>query len=440
MTTITTTRPNNTAGQLPFGIGHLSIGYAAVAAALLVLVAIGTGSYVYQLLEGEGVTGLAGLGTAGGATWGLYIIFVVYFVGVSFAGITIAAIIRLFGLTQLKPIARMAELLTIVALVLGALSVLADLGQPGRGLINLFQYARPQSPFFGTFSLVLSGYLFASLVYFYLDGRSDAAKLARRPSKMQWFYRAWAAGYRGTAGEQKRHERTTYWLALGIIPLLVIAHSTLGFVFGIQGGVAGWFSALQAPAFVAMAAVSGIGHIIVMAAIFRRVLGLERELPMETFRWLANVLWIVIGISLYFIIAEMLTGGYAAPNHEAEINRQLLTGDFAWLFWSTVALFAGSFVLLFGQFVTGRYHIALLILPAVLVNIAAITKRYLVVVPGQTHGQVLPYETGSYVPNFVEISIVVGLMALGAFIIMAFFKVFPILPVVQEEEEHVRHA
>lgn len=421
--------------RLPFGIGRFGLGYAAIAGVLLILVAIGAGAYVYQFIEGEGVTGLGGLGTGAGATWGLYIIFVVYFVGVSFAGITIAAVIRLFGLKQLRPIARMAELLTIVALVLGALSVLADLGQPGRGLINLFRYARPQSPFFGTFSLVLSGYLFASLVYFYLDGRRDAAELAKQPSRLQWLYRLWAAGYRGTAAEHERHERASFWLALAIIPLLIIAHSTLGFVFGIQGGVAGWFSALQAPAFVALAAVSGIGHIIVMAAIYRRVLGLERDLPVQTFTWLSNVLWIAIGVTIYFIVAEMLTGGYAAPHHEAEITRHLLVGDFAWLFWLTVALFVGSFALLFGQFVTGRYHMALLILPAILVNIAAITKRYLVVVPGQTHGQLLPYEIGSYTPNFVEISIVVGLMALGALIIMTFFKVFPILPVTPDEEE-----
>jgi molybdopterin-containing oxidoreductase family membrane subunit len=77
------------------------------------------------------------LGTMGGAPWGLYVAFVVYFVGVSFAGITVAVLIRLLNLTQLHPIARMAELPNVIALVLGAFSILADVGQPVRALINL---------------------------------------------------------------------------------------------------------------------------------------------------------------------------------------------------------------------------------------------------------------------------------------------------------------
>jgi molybdopterin-containing oxidoreductase family membrane subunit len=319
--------------------GRLAVASIVVLAAIVVL---GLVAYAYQYMEGERVTGMRSLGTMGGATWGLYIVFVVYFVGVSFAGITVAAMIRLFSLDHLRPVARMAELLTVVALVMAALAVLVDLGQPGRGLINLFRYARPQSPFFGTFTLVLSGYLIASFIYFYLDSRSDAARLAREPSRLRWLYRFWAAGYQHTLEEPERHERTTFWLSLAIIPLLVIAHSTLGFVFGIQGGAAGWFSALQAPAFLALAGVSGVGHIIVMAAIARRFLHLEDRLPLGIFSWFGNMLWVLIVVALYFIVAEMLTAGYASHQHETRVTEALLTGDYAWLFWSTVGLMVVS--------------------------------------------------------------------------------------------------
>lgn len=141
----------------------------------------------------------------------------------SFAGITIAALIRLLDIQRLRPVARMAEVLTVSALVLAAMSTIADLGQPVRGVINLFRYARPQSPFYGTFTLVLSGYLFASLIYLYLDGRRDAARLARVDSRLRWFHRRWAAGYADTAAERDRHRRSSFWLSLAIIPLLVTA-------------------------------------------------------------------------------------------------------------------------------------------------------------------------------------------------------------------------
>ncbi|MEE8422061.1 MAG: NrfD/PsrC family molybdoenzyme membrane anchor subunit [Dehalococcoidia bacterium] len=414
---------------LPYAVGHAGPGFLALVAGLVPLTVLGLVAYAYQFVEGEAVTGLRDLGTMGGATWGLYIVFVVYFVGVSFAGITVAAMIRLFDLTHLRPVARMAELLTVVALVMAALAVIIDLGQPGRGIINLFRYARPQSPFFGTFTLVLSGYLIASYIYFYLDSRRDAAELARRPTRLAGLFRFWAAGYQESVESRERHDRATFWLSLAIIPLLVIAHSTLGFVFGIQGGAAGWYSALQAPAFVVLAGVSGIGHIIVMAAIARRFLHLEAELPIRIFSWFGNMLWVLIVVALYFVVAEMLTGGYAGHHHESRVHDALLTGEYAWLFWSTVGLLIISLLLVFGQFATRRYSIGLLVTAGVLVNLAAIGKRYLIVVPSQTHGSLLPYDVGSYAPTWVEYAIVVGLMALGALAIVVTFKLFPIMDV-----------
>lgn len=420
--------------ELPYGIGRTGPGFFALTVGLLALVVMGLVAYSRQFMEGEAVTGLRDLGSMGGAPWGLYIAFVIYFVGVSFAGITIAAVIRLFNLEHLRPVARMAEVLTVVSLILGALSVLADLGQPGRGIVNLFRYARPQSPFFGTFTLVLSGYLFASLVYLYLDGRRDAARLAREPSPFQWFYRLWAAGYEDTEEERERHHRVSFWLALAIIPLLIIAHSTLGFVFGLQGGAAGWFSALQAPSFVILAGVSGIGHVIVMAALARYLLNLRAELPLSVFRWLANLLWVLVAAYLYVLIAEFLTPIYGGHHHEERVTDALLTGRYAWLFWLSVSLLLVSLVTLLFQYLRRWYSIPLIVLAGVLVNGAAIGKRFLIVVPSQTHGRLLPYEAGTYAPTWVEYSIVVGLMALGALAMLLFFKVFPIMEVKEAQE------
>ncbi|MBI4233104.1 MAG: polysulfide reductase NrfD [Chloroflexi bacterium] len=420
--------------RLPYGVGQGGAGFYLIVLGLLALIGLGAYAYARQFIEGEAVTGMRDIGTMGGAAWGLYIAFVVHFVGVSFAGITVAALIRLMNLEHLKPIARIAEALTVVALVLGAFSVLVDLGQPGRGIVNLLLYARPYSPFFGTFSLVLSGYLFASLIYLYLDGRRDAAVLAQRPSRLQGFYRLWAAGYRDTPEERERHNRTAWWLALAIIPLLVTAHSTLGFVFGLQGGAAGWYSALQAPSFVIMAGVSGVGHIIVLAFIARYLLRLQDRITIRQFAWLGNFLWVLVVAYLYLLIVEMLSGAYAAHHHEVRVSAALLRGDYAWLFWLAAGLLLVSFVMLFLQFVRRRYALWAIVLPGVLVSLAGIIKRYLIVVPSQTHGRLLPYLTGAYSPSWVEIMVVVGLLALGALALVLFFRVFPIMEVPDGQE------
>lgn len=415
--------------KLPYGIGRFTPGWVFLIVLLLAFVALGIFAYSRQLIEGLVVTGLRDIGLMGGSPWGLYITFDIYFVGVSFAGITVAVLIRLLNLKHLKPISRMAELLTIISLILAGLVILPDLGQPLRGLVNLLRYARPGSPFFGTFTLVISGYLFGSVVYFFLDGRRDAAVMAKKPGRLQWFYRLWAAGYRDTSAERERHQKASFWLAIAILPLLVTAHSTLGFVFGLQVGRPGWFSALQAPGFVILAGVSGVGHIIIIAAILRRVLRLENQLGLDIFKWLGNLLMTLTIIYLYFMVVEWLTTTYASQYHEVVVSNALLVGEYSGIFWSAVALLVISFLLLASQLVRGGFNLSLVVLSGVFVNIAAVFKRYLIVVPSQTHGTLMPYLPGSYSPTWVEYSIISGLLALGALLFILFIKVFPIMEV-----------
>ena len=48
----------------------------------------------------------------GGVAWGLYVVFVITFTGLSFAGTTTLALTRLLHVNVLKPIARIGELIT----------------------------------------------------------------------------------------------------------------------------------------------------------------------------------------------------------------------------------------------------------------------------------------------------------------------------------------
>jgi molybdopterin-containing oxidoreductase family membrane subunit len=417
-------------GSLPYGVGRWTRRWLLWAAGCLVILALGVSGYAVQLVEGLVVTGMRDIGTMRGAAWGLYIAFDIYFVGVSFAGITLAALIRLLDLERLRPVSRMGEMLAIIGLLLGGLSIMPDLGRPARGLLYLPWYGRPMSPFFGTFTLVLSGYFFASLVYFYLDGRPDAARCAAGATgKLRTFFTAWAAGWRGTPAEWERRRRSSFWLALAILPLLVAAHSTLGFVFGLQVGRLGWFSALQAPGFVALAGVSGLGLLIVIAAIVRQALGEVERLSPELFRWLANALLALVAVYLYFLVVEWLTASYAEHHQEARVAKALLAGPYAWLFWASLAMLVAAFGLLVFQYLADRHRLGLIVVSGVLVNVAAMGKRVLIVLPSQTHGMLLPYLPGSYVPTWVELSIIAGLFALGTLLYMGTIKIFPILPV-----------
>jgi molybdopterin-containing oxidoreductase family membrane subunit len=413
-------------------VGKLSRRWVITVTAFALLAGWGVYAYSHEFSHGLITSGLRTIGQ-GGASWGLYIIFAVYFIGLSFGGISIAAIARLFSLEELWPLARPAMLLTIVFLLMGALCVVADLGRPIQGLLFLPRYARPFSPLYGTFTLVVAGYLFASLVSFYLTGRADAARCAEYFPKFRWAYKIWASGFQGNAAERRRHGRATFWLSLCILPLLITATSTLGLVFGIQSGRPGWYSALQAPGFVVVAAASGTAMLIIISAVIRKLMSLEDVISDDAFKRLGNFLWVLLSVYLYFMLIEEVTASYAGGAAELRVAHEVVFGHYAGMFWATVACFVVATNILFMQFVWRRTHDGWMVVASVLVNVGAILRRFLIVIPSQTHGMHLPYPPGSYTPSWAEISVVLGMFATAGLLYLLFIKAFPIIPTVAEE-------
>lgn len=419
---------------LPYGVGRITRGWLAAAALLLVIFVVGAFAYSRQFIQGEEVTGLFDVGTRGGAPWGLYVVFVIYFVGVSTGLMLIGVVAELLKIAHMRSITRIAEGLAIISLILGALSVVVDLGQPLRGIIGFFQYARPMSPFFGTFTLVVSGALFASVIYLFLTLRPDAAILAKRKSGLATFYKWWASGYKDTPAERARRERSSVWLALGILPLRILAYSTLGFVFGLQVGRPGWQSALQAPGFIILAVVSGAALLILVAAAARRIPGARDELSIPMFSWLSNVMTVLLMVYIYFLLAELLTTGYTSTEAGWRVTSSLLTGQFAVLNWLSISMLVLATGMGGWQMAKRNYSLSMMVASGALVTVAAILQRYLIVVPSLTTGALLPYKEGTYTPTLIEYGVVVGLVALGALMFLAFLKVVPILEIQKESD------
>ena len=423
-----------TDAKLPYGVGDLTVTWFLVVVGLLVLVGVGAYAYSYQIAEGEVVTGMRDVGTQGGAPWGIYITTMIFSMGVGIAGISVAALVRVFNMTSLRPLGRMAEYLSVAAFSVGALAIIADLGQPVRGLINLMRYGRPQSPFFGTMSLTI-GYLMATLLYVYLDGRRDAALCARVPGRMRWYYQLWAAGYKDTPEERERHDRAAFWLAISILVLLVIYHATLGFVFGLQVARPGWFSPLLSLWHLSLNVVSGIGGVLILLAALVRVVHKQGALlNLTVFRQLGNLMMVFIAAFLFILAVEIMTSTYEGPPPETRATAAQLTGEYAWITWLSLAFMLVAFFQLAGQFVTGHYKLAIIIESAALVTVATFLQRYILILPSQTHGSLLPYGVGSYSPTWVEYTVIMGLFAFGALLITVFMKLFPIMELADDEE------
>src|SRR3970040_1269027 len=114
--------------------------YYAVMALLFGFVGLAVVAWVNQLMNGLAVTGMWDR-----VSWGLYITNFVFFIGISHAGTLISAILRVTQDGWRRPITRMAEVITAVALLTGAAMPVVDLGRPDR-IPNLILHGQIGSP------------------------------------------------------------------------------------------------------------------------------------------------------------------------------------------------------------------------------------------------------------------------------------------------------
>ncbi|MCA9000414.1 MAG: polysulfide reductase NrfD [Planctomycetes bacterium] len=393
----------------------------------LVLVAIGIWAYAQQRLHGDVVTHMRSVGN-GGAAWGLYIMFDIFFVGLAATGIAVTSAAHLFRLESVRPISRVAEFLAVLSLGLAGMCVMADQGRPLQALLNLPQYARVMSPFFGSFTLIVGVGLAASAVMLYLGGRGDAAWCGRQPGPLRWAYRLWASGYKGSDRELGRHRLARFWLSFTMFPFIIGAYSTLGLVFGTQGGRPGWFGALRAPSMLVVAGISGLGLLIAISGVLKMTIGARNTIPDRLFSRIGNIMVVLISVFLYILVVETMTERYAGHQAELRVSDAILFGAYAPAFWSMLALLGVALGLLFLQFIRRTTMVKTMILVGVLVNVAALLRRYLVVVPAQTHGHYLDYADGIYVPNPLEFGVIGGVLGIGVLAFVAFMRFFPIIP------------
>src|SRR5207249_3408267 len=130
-------------------------------AGLLVVILAGVCTYIYQLVNGLAVTAMREY-----VSWGLYMTNFVFFIGVSHAGTLISAILRVTHAEWRRPITRMAEAITLFALLVGAPMVMIDMGRPDR-LHHILLYGRFNSPIIWDVCSITT-YISGSLLYLYV--------------------------------------------------------------------------------------------------------------------------------------------------------------------------------------------------------------------------------------------------------------------------------
>ena len=404
----------------------ISKGFILTVVALGAIVAFGAVAYVWQLINGLGVTGLNRP-----VSWGFYIINCIYFIAISYGGTLTSAILRLVNARWRLPITRAAEVVTVCALGVGAFNIVLDMGRPDR-VLNMILHGRLRSPILWDFYSI-SLYLICSFIYLYLPLIPDIAILRDKFPRRKRLYRFLALGYTGTETQKHRLERAIDAMAVLMIPIAVSVHTVLAWLFSMTTQPM-WHSTLMGPYFVMGAIFSGIGALIVALAILRKVFHLEDYFQHKQFNNLGLLLLVMTLVWFYFTLAEYVTTIYGnEPSHMAVFNAKI-SGEFAPYFWAQAVF---CFVIPFIILVSRRTRtIAGTVIAGISVNIGMWLERLMIIVPTLTRPR-MPIGIGRYAPTWVEWAIMIA-SAAGIILLYALFtKFFPIVSIweIEEDEE-----
>jgi molybdopterin-containing oxidoreductase family membrane subunit len=395
---------------------------------LALIVAWGFFAWTIQVRQGLGVTGMNQP-----VIWGLYITNFVFFIGISHVGALLSAILRLTGAGWRRPVTRMAEAITVFALLTAMTQIPTDIGRPERVFSvftrGLFQ-GRFNSPLIWDVTCV-SIYLVVSITYLYLPMIPDLARLrddrTDLPGWRRSLYTFLAAGYTDAPEQNHRLHKWIGVLSVAVIPIAISVHTVVSWVFSMTLQPA-WHSTIFGPYFVVGAIWSGIAALLITMWVFRLVFGLQDYLRYKQFNYLAMLLLALNLLYLYFTFAEYLTIAYGQVTAEMAVFNALFGGVFGTLMvWGFVIVgsVVPALILIFS--INRRWVIGGTMVASLLTGGAMWLKRYLIIVPALTQPMLEALPRGTYSPSWVELSITAGAFALFGLLFVIFIRLFPII-------------
>ena len=415
-------------------LNSLSRGGIIFLIVLLLFFTAGLYALYVQLAEGHIVTGMRDT-----IVWGLYIANFIFFIGISYAGALISGILHLLRVPWRSPIIRMAEIITVVSTIIGPTYILLCMGRLDR-VDHLLLFGRIQSPIVWDV-IAITTYLSGSIIFLYLATIRDLALMRDNPVKVarwrNWFYKFLAVGYSETPRQKKLLGDATDLLSIIIIPLAILVHSVLAWIFGMTLRP-GWHSTIFAPYFVVAAVYSGTGVLILVMWVFRKVYHLETYITKIHFNYLGFILIILGALYGYFTFSEYLTSWYGSVKWDMEVLFRLFDPKDYW-WWFFFAAFIGVLLPIIVVGIPKFRNINTIAFSSLIAVIALWIKRYLIIIP-TLEAPLLPNhdlrpEFVHYSPTWVEWTLTMAGIATFFLLFFLISKFIPIIPVMTISEE-----
>lgn len=394
-----------------------------IAMALLMLFMV---SVVVLFAQGVGVWG-----NNIPVTWAFAILNYMWWLGIGHAGTFISALLLLVDRPWRNSLNRLAELMTILAVMCAGIYPILHLGRPW-----LFFYTAPypstlglwpqfRSPTAWDFFAVVT-YLVVSVLFVYIGAIPDFATARDRATNrwQQMVYGVLALGWRGAAAHWAHWRRTYRFIALLAVPLVFSVSSGYSFLLNLALEP-GWHSTVFPPYFVAGAVFSGFAMVAVIACGLRRFLSYEQLITDRHLDMLGRLILATGWLTSYGYIADMFTAFYSGESHEIQVAMSRLEGPTAWSFWLAMCCNVLVLQALWWQKVRRSPVLLVMVSMAVLVGMWA--ERFMLIITPMTRDFMASSWSNAYSPTFWEWAVFIGTFGLFLVPFTLFIRFVPMV-------------
>lgn len=356
---------------------------------LLAVIAVAFGFYLHQLNYGLGLTGMSR-----NVSWGLYIGQFTFMVGVAASAVMVVLPYYLHNHKEFARMTILGEFLAVSAVTMCMLFIFIDMGQPMR-VLNVLLYPQPRSIMFWDM-VSLSGYLVLNATITLV-----------------------------TLHAEQQEVHPPHWIKpiiLLSIPWAISIHTVTGFLYSGLPGRLAWRTAIMAPRFLASAFAAGPALLILLCFLLRRLTGYD--VGKKAIRGLSVIVTYAMVINVFFILMEFFTAMYSRVPGLTEDFQDLYLGTIrtSLLPWgrTSVVLMAAALILLLVPRMR-RNEKTLALACALVFSSLWMDKGVCMVVGG-----FIPSPLGTitrYVPTLPEMTITLGVWAVGALMVTVFYKI-----------------
>lgn len=351
--------------------------------------------YLRQYFYGLGLTGMSR-----DVSWGLYISQFTFLVGVAAGGVMLVLPYYIHNYKVFGKITILGEFLAIASLLMCLMFIMADLGQPLRGL-NVMLYPTPNSMLFWDMC-VLWGYLILNALCGWVILTAERKQVA--PPK--WIY---------------------FFVYLSI-PFAISIHTVTAMLYCGLPGRHFWLSAIIAPRFLASAFAAGPALIVVLALILKRVANFDAG--KEAINKMVTIIIYAALANMFFVGLEFFVGFYSnIPGHKhtltylffgLEHHGQIYNNLVPYM-WAFVALFLLGIGLISHPYTRKKSELWLGVGCASIFLSFWLDKGVGFVLAGFVPTPL--EEIVEYYPTANELFITIGIWATGAFILTILYKI-----------------